>query len=390
MGISSKFIWTLGGVLLMSSGFAEQKEGDAPSLSQAFGRPAASEISRRLECVERKLDQISEKKVSDVLGGNNPPAFGCAGSVGYFTDISLLYWKAFNHGWTVAFEYRSPYQTPSAQVYTNLKPDEVHFDWSPGIRVGAGYNSGYDHWNVQGIYTWIRLDGCKSLIARDFATYTVGLSTVNLGIQPNAAYIFNAPAGVFRTLSAKWRLNHNVGDLQLARDFYITKALALQPILGLRFASLDQSMNTHFGQTVAVLNRYDSYHISNDFWGFGPRIGIDGKWTFPHNFGFTGLITGSLLYGKLKIAEHYFSTSVAGPLQETGVMRSSENAFAPNVQLILGMDWGICFNKESMYWGFNLGWELNYWWNQAHFDINREVQFPIEIQGITFRSDLSF
>jgi hypothetical protein len=331
------------------------------------------------------LDQISEVKVSDVLGARNPPALGCPGSVGYFSNISFLYWEASNHGWTVAVEDRNPSVTPSGQLFTNLKPIEVDFDWSPGIRVGFGYNSCYDHWDVQGIYTWIRFGAGKNLTSRDFsATSTV------VGFQPNAGYVIGAEMGPFRTLSAHWSLNHNVGDLQIARDFYITKALALQPILGLRFASLDQSMNAHFGQAATLPQTYSAYHISHDYWGIGPRVGVNGKWTFPHNVGFTGLITGSLLYGKLKIEEHYYSTATGAPLQETGFESSNENAMAPNVQVALGLDWGICFNKDRNYWGLNLAWEFNYWWNHAHFDVYRENQFPVEIQGITLRSDFSF
>lgn len=390
MAISSKIVWTLGGVLLMCSAFAEQKDGEMTTAPSIFGRPSLNDVSRRLEKVERKLDQVAEKKVSNVLGGNNPPAYGRPADTAFFIDLSFLYWKGFNHGWTAGYERRFPYQTSNGENFTNEKADQVSFDWGPGLRVGFGYCSEYDHWNVQGIYTWIRLTGSKDFISKDFGQYVTSAHgiQVTLAIFPSIAYPFSD--GSYENLSAHWRLNHNIGDLQFGRDFYITKALALQPILGLRFAQLDQAMNAHFGQEILAPNYYFSYRISNDFWGIGPRIGVDGKWTFPHNVGITGLVTGSLLYGKTRITQHAYATGSFGSLEEIASETDYNYSIAPTVQLALGLDWGMCFNKDRVYWGLNLSWEFNYWWNQAHFDANRSFQFPIEIQGITLRSDFNF
>jgi hypothetical protein len=388
MRISTKLAWTLGGVLLLNVGFASQKEGDFSSPNPPFGKPNLAEVSKRLESVEKKLDQVSETKMSDVLGGKNPPGLGSVGYSGFFTNFSFLYWKAFNHGWLVAHKRSYPISTSSGSEYTHLDPIELHFDWSPGLRWGLGYKSKYDSWNFQGIYTWIRFGADKKMTASDFAFIN---ATISLGIEPNNSYTYGTPLGFYKFISARWSLNHNVGDIQFARDFFITKALILQPLLGARVATLFQTMNAHFGQNTVVgfAQQWYAYKIRNNYWGIGPRIGVDCKWVLPHNVGFTGLITGSLLYGKVTIEQLTWSTTT-NIFQQTGSARSSENMIAPNLQMALGLDWGMSFYKDKMYWGMNIAWELNYWWNHAHFDIFRQVQFPIEMQGLTFRTDFQF
>ena len=377
----------------MSSVFGAQKDEEFAFPDPPFGSMNTSSSSKRLEVVERKVDQISETKVSDVLGGNNPPVFTCRGNTGFFTNVSFLYWRASDNGIQVASEIRFPVFTPSGNFYTNAIDDALHFDWRPGVRVGFGYHSGYDAWNVQGIYTWIRLKGHGDFGAKDYGIVAGPFGSIFVGILPEQAFTLNRALGTFKTLALHWSLSHNVGDLQFARDFYITKALAWQPLLGVRFASLDQSLNAHFGENlVNTLSRYIAYHIANRFWGLGPRIGMDGKWTLPHNVGFTGLIAGCLLYGQTTVHQHLYGTlpTTFAPFEEIGFEKSSKYMLAPSVQLALGLDWGMYLNKEKMYLGLNLGWEFNYWWNQFHFDFNRQSQAAIEMQGITLRSDLHF
>jgi hypothetical protein len=269
----------------------------------------------------------------------------------------------------------------------------LHFEWSPGARIGFGYNSGYDAWSVEGLYSWIRLRGSGNFTAKNFGTVSTAFGFVSLGIVPEPSFTMNRSFGYFNSLSARWSLNHQIGDLQFARDFFITKALGLQPILGVRFATLDQNMNAHFGQNLsATLNSYVSYHSSNNFWGVGPKIGIDGKWTLPRNVSFKGLISGSLLYGKTTVDEHLYAMplNTQGLLETVGTERNKYDMLAPTLQLALGLDWGMYLNKEKMYLGVGLDWEFNYWWNQFHIDYDRDTQAGIEMQGVSLRADLHF
>ena len=258
----------------------------------------------------------------------------------------------------------------------------------------GGYTSGYDAWNVQGIYTWNRLTGSRSGISNDWSPAGgIGFFINTPFLQSNSDL---AASGYFQVAAAHWRMNYNVGDIQFGRGFFITKALALQPLLGARMAFLKQKGAAYFIANGAhFLSNFNpwayKFALSTSFSGAGPRIGVDGKWTLPYNLGVTGLVSGALLYGKLKKEAHWFEPPLGtgASFEATAQRHHSSRTIVPNAQAALGLDWGMSFDKERIYWGLNLGWEFNYWWQPIP---KYPHQWPqhFEIQGLTLRTDLHF
>jgi hypothetical protein len=388
MGLNFKFVWALGGICLVSALFAGEKESIYASPSPSFGKAQLSDLTKRVEAAEQKTNQISELKTSKELGIKNPYAMGCmTGREGIFTQLSFLYWRPNTEGFAYAREF---VETTPIEV---AKVRYVKFHGRPGLRVALGYTTGYDGWSLEGLYTWARFTAHRFGISGNFTR------TGDFGFLPQIPFFFvtQENIGLFQTAGAHWRMNYNTGDFQFSRGFFITKALTLQPLFGARVGCLNQKAKSFFIQNqdyyVDNENPYSRKYVSHvKFWGVGPRIGVDGKWNLPKNFGVTGLVAGSLLYGKVKRLLLWFEPQFQSmaKFEETGKSFVSYHSFVPNMQLALGLDWGLSFHKEKMYWGMNLGWEFNYWWQPFPFDAEGDFPQPFEIQGLTLRTDFHF
>ena len=78
-------------------------------------------------------------------------------------EFDFLYWRAENPGFTFAYEQTSPTLSGAefdiANIGSVLRLDAK---WDPGFRLGAGWNSDFDRWDVFADWTWFK-DCSKSL-----------------------------------------------------------------------------------------------------------------------------------------------------------------------------------------------------------------------------------
>lgn len=299
---------------------------------------------------------------------------------GFFVSADFLYWRAENHGFSYAYEIES------ATAPIEGKVVRVDPSWDPAFRVGLGWNTAYDFWDVFLNYTWYRNT------ASDSRTNTAGF----IRMFP----LTSGTASEFTTVSANTRFMLNMGDLEIGRMMYLTKSIAVRPHWGARGGTLNQKFRSHASDLVSSIDSENKFSGKNNYWGVGPRTGVNGEWHLNQGFSILGKAAAALLYGKTK-ANSVSSTLAIGGTNFVIDRSQSDDFYAlvPNLQLSLGIQWQTCFWCEKMFFKMSASWETNYWWNQFNLPVGVSgfgAPFPtvgnqpLTMEGLTVNFEWDF
>ncbi len=281
-----------------------------------------------------------------------------------------------------------------AQEQTNLIQQgstiELQPGFKPGFRVGAGYNCKYDDWWVDALYTWYQTRKKVEVTDPD-------------ALLPNNALIplvlLNPISGLVTAtnFNAQWKLHYNVVDLELGRNFYVSKHLALNPFASLRGAWMLQKITTFsIGKLVSSSQPNSPVNVTTSqkqtFWGVGPRLGLNTHWLFGMSgFGFSLNGCASLLYSGFSYTQASFLSSSLGTTT-TGSFKNSFKRIRANAELFAGFDYGHCWKDQVLYLDVYAGYSAVYWWNQ-NLMITANNLYPsgdLLFHGLTLGFDLEF
>jgi hypothetical protein len=238
--------------------------------------------------------------------------------------------------------------------------EELHFKWEPGYRVEGGFNIPHDNWDAY--FCWTHLDA--------EAQNHINAGTGN-GLFPYWAFP-NGAAGdeFFAKAKSHWKLHLNLADGELAKDYFVGKHLSLSPFIGLRSAWIDQEYNLEYENApfAAGLTLNDSVHMKCDYWGLGPRAGIDMKWWLNKEFSIYGTAAISLLYGEFSInqkeqAEFLPVVQTVRPLH----FHDSLHIARPITDIGIGLEWENMFYDDRLHLALSAGWEQHVFFDQNQF-----------------------
>lgn len=200
-------------------------------------------------------------------------------------------------------------------------------------------------------------------------------------------------------------MNLNLIDLEIGRAYYVSKALSFRPQWGVRAGWLYQDFFASFRDPTNVNAERDNNFIAEDnYWGVGPRTVVRADWLLGCGFGIFGNATASLLYGKTMT---YFLFEYENPVgsltfQAFNRMKDDFSQLVPNLQMQLGLDWGMCFD-DWFFFALNASWEVNYWWSRLNLPIligglsqgtttvvPELSTKPVTMEGVTFSAKLDF
>lgn len=296
----------------------------------------------------------------------------------FFLAFDFLYWRAENHGFSYAFEFDNGGLDPvSAGKIVRIDPE-----WDPAFRIGMGWNTTYDFWDIFLNYTWYRNRAHES---RTSQNRFLSLWPVDTSLD-----------GEFANVTAKSRFMLNMGDLELGRMLYLTRTVAIRPHWGLRGGNINQKFSSSF--TNGLFNTPQSFSGKNNYWGIGPRTGVNGEMHLSRGFSILGKLAGALLYGNTNVKA--FATHLVSNVNTT--IRNHRDSFAqlaPNLQMALGFQWQTCFWCEKMFFKMSASWETNYWWNQFNLPFGYESvkaplptvgNQPLTMEGLTLNFEWDF
>lgn len=329
------------------------------SLATSSAAFAAMDMDSRVTQLETQMQQVRTETAMGTYGANTASARAEVDGQGWCFNADVLYWHAKVGG----TEYAYSKQGSQTDFPVNGRSKDIDFDWDWGLRVGLGYNFQHDGWDLSAQYTYFDTNGSNSAQAgMNSALIPLrGSATITNGDGKGQDFLFCS------TAKSQYGLDFQSLDVQLGRAYYVSSKLSFRPAWGLKSAWIDQNQKTRYTGGTASASAMGlgatTVHIKdeNDFWGLGPCVGVDSRWHLGNGFSLLGNVGGALLFGHfdVKHKEHWSNHSDAKI-----DLTANRHAFAPNMQMQLGLHYDKYINDSKQHIGIGLGFEANYWWRQ--------------------------
>ncbi len=307
----------------------------------------------QLRNLENRVSSLEQRRGSNCV--INPPArcFSCD-RADVFIDASVFVWQATESG--MEYAQKTLGNTDNTASSNSFKKPQ--FDWDWGFKLGAGYNTPHDGWDL--FLQWTRFHPSRT--HRFSSVPAIAGNAVVPLLSPNTQLSGDETT----TASASWKFRLDMLDLELGREFYTSRWLTLRPFAGLRSAWIHQRTKVDYDSvTTAVVTPINvDVNLKNNYWGMGLRAGLDSEWGLGRGISLYTEMSGSLLLGHFNIFESQSGFDTVGVVP--GTTSFSEKFRATRFVYDLGMairyqQFFCCERYEFM---AQLGWEQHMFVNQ--------------------------
>lgn len=381
----------------------------------AFSHPS---IDDRLDALETEMKQVSARNPNDTCGAVFTTARPETKNTRWFIFADVIYWHPKMGGTEYAISYTPtdffgdilPVNTVFDNYALSHRPNgdykENDFSWDLGLKAGLGYKTPHDAWDVLGRYTWFESHSTKQS-GKQFPSMLIPLK-ISIGIDPSFSAVNRAKSTV--------DISYNNVDLELARNFFLSKNYSVRPYVSLKGAFIDIKQKLLFTQVqnASLLNlflefRGDEFkaNLSSNYWGVGPRIGFENKYYFNNGLNIFGDFAAAILYGhfKTKQSDYIPEARLGGLLFDNLTPEEQEqldqlfnfaltapsrklthdfHRFIPFVQMWLGLEWNKFINHQKQHIRLKAGYEVQYYWRANQMDEvgNKVNAFTLEAFSI--------
>ena len=347
-----------------------------------------AESDIRMKGLENRINHLENNTPSQTIHPITP----CAGpKVREGKDINLslafLFWTARLDGLTYA---KTGFGDPN-QFSTFDKGDiyNVKWSWDPGFKAGIGWNFCHGCWDMSLQYTWFYTNVDDSKATQHYIVPGVKVYDPTALIGPTQ----------FQKASAHYDLHYQVGDLELGRNFYVSKTLKLRPFFGFKGTWQKQDYNV-FYETVPFIVALSPVAYSARFdhalWGIGGRGGCNSSWQFSKAFSFYGnlALSAMWLHYNIERKDLFSITSKAENVVDQKVVdtEGSLSVIKPVLELGVGLRAETYFGCGRYHILLEAGWESQVWANQTLLitvEENYDKQ-DLSLQGLTAKIRLDF
>lgn len=314
------------------------------------------------------------------------PDCGCAFSIGG----SLLYWQPHEEG----LDYVIQNQAGTAFANSDARIERVDPKWGLGFRIDLGYQFPCTKIELDALWTRIHTKSKSSSTASElgglFQIWTIpgsGLSAAEYA-------------------KASWRANLDILDLKMSALFNPCCFLELTPSLSLSTAWIHQKFNidssggssTQISNAIVIL---DAIRMKNNYWGIGPKVGLDTSWWLFCGLSIYGNIDATILYGRFSLSQSEIVelTGLNTPITYLDIDHNKFYLSRVNLDMNIGLKWE--FNAFSDWCQFSIlaGWENLYLFGQNQLMRFQTVAFPginsanqgdLSYQGLTLKLSARF
>jgi len=304
------------------------------------------------------LTAFASSETSPVITPNANPQ--TKDGIGVFSSIEFLWWKASPD--SLRFATSGVRVQSGSSITSSGKTYSINPSFQPGFRVAFGFYPGHDGWDISAKYTWYHSDNEQNASDANgnmlpFTLSTAGAFTVN---------------GVTSAKSA-WDLHYNVLDLELGREFFLSKFLALRIFASLKGAWINQDWDTKYHSNEITFNSGGTLpgeiksNQDQDSWGVGIRMGLNGTWTLFKGFSIVSDASFSSVWTDYNVSRKDAVTQNGLASISTANVRSSPNTAIINVDLLLGLKGAWHLQNDRYYLTAQVGWENQLWINYGHF-----------------------
>jgi len=319
--------------------------------------PALSDATGSSDSIQGQIDSLRTKTVQGTYVGKTP---GFLNGPGFYFNADFIYWKPDEDGLEYAYKFKS-LNNVGPNFVQNGRLEDVDFEYEPGFRLGAGWTTDYDEWDVYACWTWLHAS------ASDHAhNHQPGVDVLVPLWFPVQLALTNNFQRSAESASGHWRLHYNVLDVNLGRKYFVSKAISLRPHFGLRTAWIDQHFNNSFKGLDYSSSRATHFHGKNDFWGIGLRTGINLQFFFNKNWSMYANGSGALLYGDFDLSHTVKGFDPSNPTNYTRLYHEKEDnhRLRTNLEVGAGFTWETFFHQDRYHFSLSAGWDFVEWFNQ--------------------------
>ncbi len=347
------------------------------NFSYADGDPA------QIRNIENRLSALEQRKgASGMINPQGRPQVRDGADLFVFGD--LLYWNAHENGLQVGVTNED-----SDTDLSDSKVKMLHGKWNWGFRAGLGYNTCHDGWDIR--LTWLRFtdNGRKNVHEHgdDFVFPTL--------VHPGDLARSDATAA--EKMKSSWHMRLNQVDLDLGREFFVSKWLTLRPHFGLRSDWITQSLEARYRDFESFTSLDDINSKLKDRWfGIGLEGGLDTQWGLGNGWSIFGNLSAAILYGFHHID---YETKDKPSNFEFVDLDYHYRVSHPTLDLSMGLRWDNMFDNDRFHLGLQLGWEHHIYFSQNQFptfvdDVSLgsfvSNQGDLTFQGWTFSARFDF
>lgn len=369
----------------------KREPGEDPTYDILIPLSEQTALENLLVAELEKKKEYNKRMAVDIT----PSARGCCQKKhGFVLSAEFLYWKITEDDLLYGARTGGGQNLAALEAtgLVNINFIEQPFEWDPGVRVGVGYNLPWYGWDVDLKWTYIQSKPKFTMFQPGLGILSKGFLVTSSAADPFAtqqSYLANI-------LKANWHLVYNSLDLVVGRNLYLSYRFSIRPNGGLKTAWIHQKQGQAFDQLqqFTVLSAFlGPVHTRNDFWGIGPKVGLDSRYVLPLNFGLFFQTGAALIYGKFDVETNYLrqGPDVDDPFFVVTI-RNNKHRLSPWLQLELGLDWSLCFGKNRNIL-FRAGYECQIWWDQWRARTNLAVPDPkgdLMMNGLTLQGKFDF
>jgi hypothetical protein len=323
-----------------------QKKLNALITTALFATSAAAyaDVSEsQVRNLENRVSALEQRKsAGGMINPSGRPEVKDGANI--FITGDFLYWQAHENGLSYVLK------TQGSDIGNNAKTKEMHFQYDPGFRVGLGWNTPHDGWDLYANWT--------SFVTKAHGEETAGSKTLT-PIFGNRHQAFTFANYLPKSAKAHWNLNLNLVDVELGREFFVSKWLTLRPFAGLRSAWINQRMHTEYKGMQPTSSSFVSLvdHMTSKYWGIGIRPGLNTQWGLGCGFSFYGNASLSLLYGYFHQKQHEYSKNTYTDLVDYVDLKHSNRVGRAFAETQLGIRWEHMFANDHGHFSIQAGWE---------------------------------
>jgi hypothetical protein len=234
--------------------------------------------------------------------------------------------------------------TPLPLPAPNWEQKFVSPSYSAAFDLGLQYNllNGIDYAKLN----WLHFSSNDSAAASSSPNTSIG-PTYYYG--PAQQFILNTGA------NSTVKFNIDNGNMIFGHLINLNDHIQVEPFVGLSAVYLKEDISNNYRGTDPVYGPYThTVNVNSAFAGFGPRVGVDGKYFITNRFAITGGVAADLLAGFVKYSTDFTSwTAYTGDTNHnstpanTSMANQNLNRIVPEVDTNISMLYKVSFDKSG-------------------------------------------
>lgn len=336
--------------------------------------------------MNRSKPNMDAQKQKGSMGMITPPVNPAVQGVDFSFGIEAIYMRVTEDSENVGIQGSAPTAYP-----TSFSVAEQQYDWTWGVRVDAGYAMGHDGWDLQAKWTWLKPSHTNDRSVGAPLGGSHGFFSPIAPVSPTNDPFVSVHSGA---LNSHRRLLMNTGDLDLGREFFISKWLVLRPCVGARGIWIKRDLTVEAINILAVPTGLSSRttkistHTSGSYSAGGIYVGLNTQWGFGDGWSLFGEFDQALVYGRNSVSSYEVDHTSTGNKYTRAAVSDKWNTVRGITDLAVGLRWDYLFDNDRYRLRIQGAWEEHLF---SNLDVNNFGRNgDLAVTGASFKVGFDF